>query len=117
MIGQAAVNLLHQASFPVLDAMVWLTGALIVGFLALFVAYVLVLRSSGWPGARSRTIVGVVGIIMLLVLGVPVIFLAVALLATAYLAIVVTVVLACFGYATLLLRRHLRRPAGPSSRS
>jgi hypothetical protein len=110
-----AVNLLYQASFPELDALVWLTGTLIVGFLVLYGAYVLVLRSSGWPGARTRTIVGLVGIVTLLVLGVPIIFFAVALLAPVYMASVVIVVLVCFGYAARLLRRRLRRSAAPST--
>jgi len=114
MIGHGVVSLAHQASLPEIDQALRLLGGLVVGFVAAFAAYVLVLGPSGWPGATARTLVGIVGGVLLLVLGLGTVLIAVALLATPLYLLVVSAVLGCLGLAGWLLWRHLRHPASAS---
>ena len=106
MIQNVAGTAFYQASFEALDRALELLGALVVGFVVVFLVYVLVLGRRGWPGRPIRTLVGALGGLALVVLGLLAAAVAMALLAPALYLSVVVVVLACFGSAAWLLWRH-----------
>jgi hypothetical protein len=111
MIAGFAGVLFHQAMLDDIDRALLLLEGSIASFIVVSVVYALVLGRQGWPGARLRTLIGVVGGLALLVLGLLTVVIAVALLATVLYLLIVITVLACLGFAAWLLRRHLNRPA------
>jgi hypothetical protein len=111
MFARFAGTQFHQATLDDLDRALLLLEGLIASFVVASVVYMLVLGSQGWPGARLRTLIGVLGGLALLALGLLTVVIAVALLATVLYLLVAITVLACLGFAAWLLRRHLNRPA------
>jgi hypothetical protein len=111
MLAGFAGTLFRQATLDDIDRALLLLAGSIASFVVVSVVYALVLARQGWPGARLRMLIGVVGGLALLVLGLLTAVIAVALLATVLSLLVVITVLACLGFAAWLLRRHLNRPA------